>query len=61
MNATSFLLVNLEQGTDDWHAWRRQGIGASDAPTIMVENPWKSPEDRGFACPITDFWGTPDC
>lgn len=25
-----------------WLEWRSNGIGASDAPTIMGENPWKS-------------------
>ena len=38
----AFKLVGLEQGTNDWLEWRSQGIGASDAPTIMGENPWKS-------------------
>lgn len=37
-----FSVVELEQGTDAWRAWRRDGIGASDAPTIMGECPWKS-------------------
>jgi len=41
MNTKTFSLIHLEQGTEDWHAWRRKGIGASDAPTIMGENPWK--------------------
>ncbi len=40
-----YKIINLQQGTDDWHAWRRQGIGASDAPTIMGENPWKKREE----------------
>jgi putative phage-type endonuclease len=43
MNGTAYTIVNLEQGTPDWLEWRRQGIGASDAPAIMGENPWKSP------------------
>ena len=38
---SAFTFVNLEQGTPAWLDWRRQGIGASDAPTIMGENPWK--------------------
>lgn len=25
-----------------WHEWRSQGIGASDAPSIMRVSPWKS-------------------
>lgn len=37
-----YQVVDIEQGTSAWHAWRDQGLGASDAPTIMGENPWKS-------------------
>lgn len=37
-----FTIVELEQGTADWLKWRKGGIGASDAPAIMGENPWKS-------------------
>jgi len=39
----SYTIVNLQQGTNEWLEWRNQGIGASDAPTIMGENPWKTP------------------
>ncbi len=39
-----YKIIQLQQGTEAWHAWRRQGIGASDAPTIMGENPWKKRE-----------------
>lgn len=40
-----FLIVNhIEQGTDEWRSWRKRVIGASDAPTIMGENPWSKPE-----------------
>ena len=38
----SFELVDLKQGTRKWHRWRALGVGASDAPTVMGENPWKS-------------------
>ena len=38
----SFELVQLQQGTTAWLDWRFEGIGASDAPSIMGENPWKS-------------------
>ena len=38
----SYIIVNLQQGTKAWLEWRIQGIGASDAPAIMGENPWKS-------------------
>ena len=42
MNNTSDTIVNLQQGTPAWSEWRSQGIGASDAPAIMGENPWKN-------------------
>ncbi len=38
----SYKIVNLQQRTKEWLEWRNQGIGASDAPAIMGENPWKS-------------------
>jgi putative phage-type endonuclease len=33
----------LLQGTPEWHHWRRQGIGASDAPVITGESRFKTP------------------
>ena len=30
----------LQQGSTAWLAWRRGGIGASDAPAIMGVSPW---------------------
>ena len=39
----TYTIINLEQGTAAWLDWRSQGIGASDAPAIMGENPWKTP------------------
>ena len=38
----SFSSVNLMQGSKEWDSWRKNGIGGSDAPVIMNENPWKS-------------------
>lgn len=38
----TFSRVNFDQGSKEWLGWRRMGIGASDAPVIMGENPWKS-------------------
>lgn len=35
-------LIPHPQGSDPWFAWRRDGIGGSDAPAILGENPWKS-------------------
>lgn len=40
-------ILNLEQGSPDWLEWRKGGIGASDAPTLMLESPWES---------IADLW-----
>lgn len=40
-----FTTVQLDQGTPEWLEWRNQGIGASDAPAIMGENPWKTAAD----------------
>jgi putative phage-type endonuclease len=37
-----YALVTLEQGTAEWLDWRDGGLGASDAPAVMGENPWKS-------------------
>ncbi|MCC7262989.1 MAG: YqaJ viral recombinase family protein [Candidatus Latescibacteria bacterium] len=37
-----YTVVNLVQNTPAWLEWRQQGIGASDAPTIMGENRYKS-------------------
>ncbi len=43
LESHSFITIdNLAQGTPDWHDWRKTVIGASDAPSIMGENPWKS-------------------
>lgn len=35
-------VVELEQGTSEWHAWRRGGIGASESAAILGENPFKT-------------------
>ena len=40
--SSAYTAVNLQQGTTEWLEWRRNGVGASDAPAIMGENPWKS-------------------
>ena len=38
---SNFLVLDsIQQGTDEWRAWRRKVIGSSDAATIMGENPW---------------------
>jgi putative phage-type endonuclease len=38
----SYQRVTLKQGSRDWMLWRHKGVGASDAPVILGENPWKS-------------------
>lgn len=37
-----YLIDDLEQGSSEWLLWRQGVIGASDAATIMGENPWAS-------------------
>ncbi len=37
-----YKIVDIDQKTSAWYKWRSQGLGASDAPAIMGENPWKS-------------------
>lgn len=32
----------MKQGTLEWLLWRKQGIGASDAPIIMGDSPYKT-------------------
>jgi putative phage-type endonuclease len=41
-HSQAFTLVELTQGTPAWLEWRSAGIGASDAPAVMDENPWKT-------------------
>jgi putative phage-type endonuclease len=36
-------IERLHQNTPEWQLWRMQGIGASDAPVIMGETPFKTP------------------
>ena len=36
-------IERLHQNTPEWHRWRMQGIGASDAPAIMGETAFKTP------------------
>jgi putative phage-type endonuclease len=42
LQSCPFTIVQLVQGTPEWLEWRNMGIGASDAPTLMGENPWKT-------------------
>jgi putative phage-type endonuclease len=38
-------IIALKQRTQEWIKWRHNGIGASDAPIIMGENPWKTAQE----------------
>ena len=37
-----YLIDQFEQGSSEWHSWRRGVIGASDAGSILGENRFKS-------------------
>lgn len=34
------IIVDLQQGSPEWHTFRQEKIGASDAPIIMGVSPW---------------------
>lgn len=36
-------LIDLQQGSPEWHEFRLKGLGASDAPIYMGVSPWESP------------------
>lgn len=36
-------VVNFTQGSDEWLAWRRNGVGASDMGVIMGSSPYQTP------------------
>jgi putative phage-type endonuclease len=38
-----FKTIELEQGSDEWHAFRAAHVGASDAPVIMGVSPYSTP------------------
>jgi putative phage-type endonuclease len=35
----------MEQGSEEWLQWRREGIGSSDAPVVMGKDPYRSIDD----------------
>lgn len=39
----SYQLLDLEQGSQEWLAFRQEHIGSSDAPIIDGRSPWKTP------------------
>src|SRR3954470_18832711 len=56
-NTSHFTLVTLEQGTQSWREWRHNGIGASEASSIMGENRFKSSAElfQEKCGPVRDF------
>lgn len=36
-------IVSFTQGDEDWHAWRKGGLGASDISIVSGSNPYKTP------------------
>ncbi len=43
MLCEKYTILNLEQGSKEWHEARRNRIGASDAAAIMGVSPWTTP------------------
>lgn len=39
-------IINLEQGTPEWHKYRSNHIMATDTPVILGNNPWVTPFQR---------------
>jgi putative phage-type endonuclease len=38
-----FKIIDLVQGSEEWHAFRRGKLGSSDAASIMGVSPWETP------------------
>lgn len=38
-----YTIVNIEQGTPEWHKFRSTHLGASDTPIIMEMSPYRTP------------------
>lgn len=43
-SSTYYANYKMQQDTTEWREWRKRVIGASEAPTIMGENPFSSTE-----------------
>ena len=41
-NKRGYYILDITQRSSEWLKWRSEGIGASDAPVIMGESPWKT-------------------
>lgn len=63
LNPLDLQIPEAEQRTSSWEAWRKKGIGASDAPIIMGVSPWKTPlqlweEKVGISKGFAGNWAT---
>jgi putative phage-type endonuclease len=38
-------IITMNQNSPEWHSWRRQGLGGSDAPVIAGESPYRTQLD----------------
>lgn len=38
-------MIQLVQGSKEWHAWRLSGVGASEVPSLMGESEFQTPRD----------------
>lgn len=45
-------IERLHQNTSEWHRWRRQEIGASDAPVIMGATESMATGRRTYGCEV---------
>jgi putative phage-type endonuclease len=43
-------IIDLAQGSKDWHAWRKRGLGATAAPVIMNEGKFVTPFQLWLEC-----------
>lgn len=59
----AYVTVNLPQGSEEWLAWRRDGVTASDAAVLLGQSPYKTrwrlwAEKVGY-CEEADLSGNP--
>ena len=43
LKPNKYRIVDIRQGSDEWHAFRASHIGASETPVIMEASPYKTP------------------
>jgi len=50
-------VVELDPRSDEWHAWRRAGVGGSDIASLLGDNPYSTPrkvwsDKCGYSAPM---------